>query len=454
MGVSTELATSRRGAALPTALFGLVTVSVLATAIFASSRTQSQATRNRESSTRAIQLADNAMTHALLLVGDSLKGYPFDWLLKGSDNNATTAADNGRLTGYILSAAADIPAAGRAGTGGTYTAQVIDDADNGNTNLTHDVNLKVIVRCTATTDDGGSATIDAMITQVVLPAFAAEGNVTIGGNNSIVGKCGALHANGNVVLPVGGNKPVISGTITASGTATGGAVDTLSVAKAPVAGATQVTIPDLNPGDYCPAGARWILRADGKIVDGNTGTVHNSPWKGWAWSAGTKLWDFTNSGGPEEGKVCADGNVKLTSNFGTTTDPFNISIIATGSVWIAGNPFIAPASVDSILIVSGGDVQLTGNVSGTANNYEGLIYAENQCVMSGTPRIAAQVLCKNKSPTFVSAPMTAVAGFTFVPFTVTEYAATNTMSGSAQIVYQCGGVLAKRRVASWVQRVN
>ena len=464
MGVPAQLTSRRirRGAAIPTALFGLVTVSVLATAIFASSRTQSMATRNRESSTRAIQLADNGMTHALLLIGDSLKGYPFDRLLKGSDNDGTSStalADNGRLTGYILSAAADIPAAGRAATGGSYQVQVLDDPADGNTDPFNDLNLKVIVRCTATTDDGGSASVDAIVSQVVLPAIAAEGNLSLVNNAKILGECGSVHANGNITMPTTGSSfPVVAGKLSATGTATGSAKDTLAANKTAQTGKPAIEIPDMNPGDYCPAGADFILRADGFITKVATNETRNAGSNAsggavhWGWRRQTAPnWTLTQTGA-EPGKVCADGNVAVSGNMGTATSSFAITIIATGSVSVTGTPFLKPATSDSILIVAGGDVNLAGNASGTANNYEGLVYAENQCVVAGTPIVSAQILCKNKTATFVSAPMTAISS-PFTPFTVFEYGTGNSIGGTATIKYQCGGIFAKRRVFSWVQRV-
>lgn len=450
---------SRRGMALPSALFGLVTVSVLATAIFASSRTQSMSTRNRESATRAIQLADNGMTHALVLVGDTLKGYPFNWLLKGSDNVADNA-DDGVLAGYIVSSAANIPAGGRAATGGSYTVRIIDDPADGDANAKNDLNLKVIVRCTATTTDGGSASVDAVVSQVVLPAIASDGNMTIGSQASVLGQCGAIHTNGNLTLPTGGgSKPTIAGTVTATGTAVGSALDTLAATKNPTAGAPSVAIPDLNPPDFCPAGAEFLLRADGRAVRVSTGEVRNAQSAGlggaqeWGFRYQTPpTWTMVQAGAVSGSKICVDGNFEISGNMGTAGAPFNVTIIATGSVSVTGTPFLAPATTDSVLIVSGGDVNLAGNASGSASNYEGLIYAENQCAVSGSPRMSAQVLCKNKTPTLVTTPMTTIAS-PFTSFTVKDWSATNSIGGSAIIQYRCGGLLAKRRVFSWVQRV-
>ena len=452
---------ARRGAALPMALFALVTVSLLATAIFGSSRSQAQATRNRESATRAIQLADNGMTHALILLGDTLKGYPFSWLLKGSDNVASTdpTADDGRLTGYIISSTADIPAAGRAGTGGTYQVQVIDDPADGDADAKTDRNLKVLVRCTATTSDGGSASIDAVISQVVLPAIASEGNMTVGPQASVMGQCGAVHANGNLTLPTSGQRPTIAGTMTATGTASGTAYDTLGTLKSAASGLPQVQIPDLNPPDFCPAGAEFLLRSDGMVQRISTGELRNAKSNAemgnvqWGFRRGTPpTWTMVQAGAVPGSKICADGNFEISGNMGTPTTPFNITVIATGSVSVTGTPYLAPATTDSVLIVAGGDVNLAGNSSGTAANYEGLIYAENQCLVSGSPIMAAQILCKNKAPTLVSAAMTAT-GAPFSAFTVREWTATTSIGGSATIQYRCGGNLARRRVHSWVQRV-
>ena len=95
-------------------------------------------------------------------------------------------------------------------------------------------------------------------------------------------------------------------------------------------------------------------------------------------------------------------------------------------------------SADSISIVAGGDVSIAGNPSGTAISYEGLIYANAQCMVSGTPSIRGQILCKD-NPTGTGN---------------TEYGATTTISGNATLAYGCGGAFSRRRIYSWLQRVE
>ena len=135
----------RRGMALPAALFGLVTVTILASAIFAATTVQSSSTKNRESSARALQLAEDGLAHAVTVVRDSLKGQPFTRLLRGSDNSLNTT-DDGRVTGFGMSSAITIPAAGRSFGRGSYTAQITDD-DDGDGNLKADVTYRVEVTC-------------------------------------------------------------------------------------------------------------------------------------------------------------------------------------------------------------------------------------------------------------------------------------------------------------------
>src|SRR5207237_4753744 len=131
----------------------------------------------RESSARALQLAENGLAHAVTVVRDSLKGQPFTRLLRGSDNTASTA-DDGRVTGYGMSSAITIPVAGRTFGDGSYTAVMTDDND-GDGNLLADANYKVKLRCDAATTDGGRASLEVVLGTQVLPAVASNGDINI-----------------------------------------------------------------------------------------------------------------------------------------------------------------------------------------------------------------------------------------------------------------------------------
>lgn len=444
---------ARRGAALPAALFGLVTITVLASAIFAASTVQSSSTKNREHSARALQLAEDGLAHAVTVLRDTLKGQPFTRLLRGSDNSTTANADDGRVTGFGMSSAITIPVAGRSFDGGSYTALVYDD-DDGDGNLRADVNFRVKLRCDATTTDGGKASLEVVLGVDVLPAIAANGSLTMANNAKALGYCGAVHANDDLTLS--GTGTVVASTVTASDQVSGTTKDSLGAAKSPIGGRPPVEIPAMTYAQFCGTPGTnattnfndvelWltstgVLYRKG-IATGVTSAISSTTkYHGWWYTAGTSTWSFTSGGtpAPVPGKVCIEGNVEMSGNIGSATIPFQISVIATGSVRVSGTPYLTPATTDSIGIVSGGDVSIAGNPSAGAISYEGLIYAHSQCLGTGSATMRGQLLCAN-NPT---------------PATATEWIATNTLQGNFQVTYGCGGFHSRRRIYSWLQRVE
>ena len=438
----------RAGAALPAALFGLVAVTVLASAIFAASTMQSASTRNRESSARALQLAEDGLAHAVTVVRDSLKGQPFTRLLLGSDGVASTA-DDGRVTGFGLSSAISIPAAGRDFGDGRYTAMITDDND-GDGNVLSDANYRVRLRCEATTSDGGKASLDVILGTQVLPAIASNGDINMSTGGQIKGYCGSVHANDD--LTITGTPPTISGTISASDVVSGTARDTLGATKTPLSGRDTVSIPSLTYSQFCGTPTTNALNnfTDVEYWLSSNGTAYRRGGSalgvltsnsvkldGWNYRSSTKTWEYSGATG-QPGKLCIEGNVDVSGNVGSPGAPMAWSIIATGSVKVSGTPYLAPATADSISIVSGGDVSISGNPTGTALSFEGLIYANAQCLVSGTPTLRGQILCKDNATGANN----------------TEYGATTTISGTPVMTYSCGGAFSRRRIYSWLQRVE
>ena len=114
-----------------------------------------------------------------------------------------------------------------------------------------------------------------------------------------------------------------------------------------------------------------------------------------------------------------------------------MSVIATGSIEISGNPFMKPSSPDSILFMAGGDLSISATPGRSNDNFDGLIYAESQCKVSGNPTVEGQLLCKNKPN---------AAG-------TVEYASQNEISGSMSLRYSCNGKInGRRRIMEWIQR--
>ena len=426
----------RRGFALPTALIGLLGVTMLALAIYATAEVESRASKNRVASARATLLAEQAAVHALRLLQDSLRGTTFTRLLRGADN-ITGTADDGRLVGHGLSAAAEIPAAGKAGVYGTYEVLLLDDpADPDGVNLV-DRNHRLLARCTARTTDGSRATIEVIFQGPPTPGVAIGGDLKIGGKPAITGKCGGLQANGNI--EVGAEPTVVEGYLAATGSVGPKAiVRPNGTTNVPETGAPPVVIPDLNPLDHC-ATADYVAQADGWIRRVSDNTLHDATSTakfGWKRSGtGPTKWDF-DAVGSAEGTFCFHGNVFLSANPGSAADPFELSIYASGSVEISGNPYLRPAPGDSVVLVAGGDLSISGNPVAGGTSYAGLIYAESQCKVSGTPVLSGAFWCLSKANAAGTVELTSL----------------NEFSGDARFGYDCGGAAMRlRRDVYWVQ---
>ncbi len=202
----------RDGIALPTALFALVVVSVLAQGMWTITRLNNFSAVNREDAARALNLAEAGVAHTLGLLRSPLEATSLTNLLMGSDSAGGTG-DDGLLIGYGLPGTDEIPAAGIAMEGGTYYVTLIDDAADLDGDPLTDSNSRILARCTGVTDYEGSASIDVVIGIPSFPAMASNGDLMINGNPDILGPCGGAHAN-NVVI-VSGN-PTVQTQISAS----------------------------------------------------------------------------------------------------------------------------------------------------------------------------------------------------------------------------------------------
>jgi hypothetical protein len=428
---------ARRGVALPAAIFGLVAVSVMAVGIYSMTDLQSKSVKNRESSARAMMLAEAGIVHALTVLRDTLKNKePLD-LFKGSDNTFGTA-DDYLIVGYGLSDPAQIPAAGKNIAEGNYKVTISDDPGDGDTNQQTDTNFRLLINCTGETADGAKATLSAVVGNAAFPGVVTEGILKINGDPEIIGKCGGAHA--NEIAIVSGN-PVVTGTISATDTVTvSGSIENPGDSTViPLSNQPPMEIPDVLPADYCGT-ADYTLHANGTITrhsDDSTANISgNSKW-GWK-RAGTSPVVFDQDGSLPDGTVCAYGNVKVGGSPGSASNPKAVSIIATGSIQISGNPYLKPSSPDGIMFLSGADIEINGNPDAGTLNYEGLIYATSQCKIGGNPEIFGQIVCKNKPNSNSSV--------------TTQLADENMISGNPKITYNCGGFkLTRRRILSWYQ---
>lgn len=434
------------GVALPTALLAVVMLALLATAIWVSTDAGARSTHNREDATRAMQLAEAGASHALALIRNELADTSFTRLLLGSDGLPLTS-DDGRLTGYGLSSSLQIPSSGVTLSGGRYTVQIVNDPADPASSVV-DTNDRIVLRCTGTTPRGGSATVDAMIAEATAapstPLILVDGPMTINGNPELLGTCGAIHTNEDIVV---NGKLVVSHSVSASGDASvSGSIqkpDGSSVT--PLESQPALTVEDIaNPlathcadADYVLQSNGWILRtSDNTLYD--AGSTERFGWK----RSGTNptLWNY-GSNAQNPGTFCVHGNAKVSGSPGQNdANPVSMSIIASGSIEVSGNPHLAYDSSTGYLFLAGGDLTVSGNPQGSNTNYTGAMYARHQCEFNGNMRTSSEITCKN------------LTGGIGIKNLVDE----NKISGNPVNSHDCvgggGGGSHERSVLSWFQR--
>jgi hypothetical protein len=422
---------NRRGLALPSAMFTLLALSVMAAGMFTFADLGAKAVRNRESAARAVHVAEAGINHSLGLMRGSLRMHSFSRILRGSDNIPSTS-DDSVLVGWGLAAGDEIPLVGKTFQGHTYLVTVRDDAADGDANASTDLNGRVKVRCRAVTADGARAEIEAIIGATPMPAMAADGDVGFSGSPTIAGACGGAHANGN--LSSTGIGPTISTQATATGAASGNWRHPDGTPAPKLSGQPEVVIPDLNPMDFC-TGAEFRLLSNGTATNG-AGMVIMVP-SGWTYNAGTLTWSVT--GNNVDGTFCVQGNVSISGNTGSAAAPRVMSVLATGSIAVSGTPVITADHPDGILFMAAGDVTVAGNPTAGVNSYTGMIYAGAQCSASGNATMFGQLLCANAAQ----------------PAGATELVTGHSMSGNFVLTFDCSAnVFNKRRVLYWYPRLG
>jgi hypothetical protein len=195
-----------------------------------------------------------------------------------------------------------------------------------------------------------------------------------------------------------------------------------------------VPIPDLNPLDFC-ADADYRLTSGGTVVNQLTNLLMAGT--GWVMSQGPPEVKWVLAAGLlVQGTYCVEGNADISGNTGSAATPARLSVIATKSISVSGNPYVRADQDDGILFLAGGDISISGNVS---NTFSGLVYAGAQCKTGGNFTIFGQLLCANGPQ----------------PVNAINHTTLHDMSGNWIINFDCGGnVLNRRRVLFWYPRIG
>jgi hypothetical protein len=381
--------------ALASAMFALVAASILVAGVFAFADLSAKANLNQERASRATHVAEAGMAHAISLLRGQLRPLNFTRILRGSDNIIPTLDDSllSGAWGVALPLADQILLTGTTYQGHNYKVFVRDDPADTDGNPNADMNGRIRVRCVATTTDGATAEVWAIVGAIPMPGVVTDGNLEISSAATISGACGSIHTNGNIT---GGGSPTVTVSASATGTVGPGSL------SPQLEGQPAMNVPDLNPEDY--------------------------------WSSCTHFWPSgmtLSSSTAYPATHCVTGNVTSSGDFGSLTTMRPISIIATGYIKFGSKPFIRANHPDGLLLLAGGDLDLQGDWGGA-----GWIYAEGHCYISSKPNINGSLMCKSK-PSAVG-PVSA-----------------NLISGDAIITFDCStNSFNKRRALFWYPRIG
>jgi Tfp pilus assembly protein PilX len=340
------------------------------------------------------------------------------------------------------------------------------------------------------------AVIEAIVQKSVSPptdAVTNAGNLslTLSSKMKLTGVCGSLHTNGALTISgdAGAEKAngfTSSGTMDISGNPCVGnsgcgsdspppayVLDTNSEKDAyEAANQSKPTkaLPVINPADFAQrvanlglAGKGYILNNNGKItVNATCGS--NGLCEGGTELSGTDKpagweWDWTSWTVPNDtvanGVFYAETPVYISGNPGTTSTPWESTIIARDSIEWSGNPvtkpFNPPSDTDlqGIHVVTGNDLKVNGNIGMIGQ--EGAILVHQQIGVSGNPTLYGFLQIGNGSPTWSGDPFpTSTSG--------KNHYDSSTFSGDAKISYSCsancthaacGNTTAKMVAGSW-----
>ena len=427
---------SERGIALIVVLLLMAVLSGLATGFAMTGNVEATMARNETyyaGARAAAEAGINRATTAIRLVTDMS-------LLRGQDD-APGTADDGDVT-FLLSGASPYPL-GDANGEYSYTIEVVDDDDpvlNGGTmlgndqlialgepagNAADDQNTRLILRATGFGPSNTSVTVSRILLttitpvpgNLVNPAILIDGDVEVGGNISLLGLKGSIHANGNMTLA--GNSMEILGDATASGDLTVTS-NNLEVGGQMGGGYANVNVPVIQASDFLNI-ADYKLLADGSVFRVSTATtVCAAPcgggWNGWSTTtvSGQREWRITGNTAPEgtfyiEGTVSISGSPKGPGNSALRT-----TLIATGSISVTGSPKFAPDNNNNpqaVQFVTDGDLRLQGSGDfDDPTQIEGQIFVKEQLHTQGTWEFQGRIIVQDDGNAFSTVETNSIGG--------------------------------------------
>jgi len=267
---------------------------------------------------------------------------------------------------------------------GSFSARIADNDDGDGNNFTDSDDILMLT----STGVIGDTTRTIKVALTPLPfkpndAVSINGDLKISGNPSIYGSHGSVLVNDDFTVS---GSPTISENVHVGGNASisdsstiGGEIltDIGTIAFAPID-------PQFYRGD-----ADYELRSDGKVFDSEGIEIpYTGEFRGWR-HTGNK-WSLSGSTG-FNGTYYMEGDVRIAGGPGDADNPWIATIITTGNIWIAGNPYMLPDNPD-LLFVAGRDIHIG---AASTQHYEGFILAHEQIEINGTPVIEGAIIAEN-----------------------------------------------------------
>ena len=298
----------------------------------------------------------------------------------------------------------------------TFFDVIVIDNDDGDGDMSTDSDDVVGLVSQGTSSAGATRTVSVWIgldtsekNFSLDKAIMTSGDLRFGGEAELHGTNQDIHSNGDIYK---GDKPITSGTISASGTVYATDVgDFESMAD-------RIDIPEINPSEFAEY-AEYTFDSAGNVRNADGAVVGVDSYSGWSfdgisWTSGSDamggLLYFTGE----------TGNVHINGNNGTVESPWAISVLADGWIAFNGSPVIEnyknpanPLVVQDILFMAGTDIQINGTAG---QKLEGVIAAGEQFQFNGTAEIEGVIIAADQANT-------------------DDFLTENLMSGTADITY-------------------
>jgi hypothetical protein len=274
-----------------------------------------------------------------------------------------------------------------------------------------------------------------------MPALLVNGDILIGGGARILGPQGSIHANGN--LRIDGTTVTIAQNATASGEVLADA--NWNPGGLQAGGMPTVAAPDIRAEDFF-ADADFVLRSDGRITNRadsttycNAGPDRNAclgvtPPGGTAafgWSFSGSQWDLAQNN-VNSATYYVEADVRISSSPGSTDSPFPLTIVALGSIDVAGNPVLRPESAWALQFLTNRDLFIHGDL-GTPIGFDGRILVREQADLNGNPTLTGQLIVQDEPSVSALVTGNSVAGGSTLTYNGTVETVSYTVTGWREV---------------------